>query len=343
MTHPGPSAPVRTAAVVGLGDVATVHLEAIADLPGIELVAVCDTDPTALAAAADANAVPGFADVTSMLAQVRPDVVHVCTPHDQHTPVVLECIAAGVAVLVEKPLAHSVAEAQRTVAAAEASDVKVGVCLQNRYNITSQTAREVLDSGVLGEVIGATGTVMWTRTPEYYRVKPWRGRWASAGGGLLINQAIHTLDLLQWLLGDVVEVSGHAATRVYGDLIEVEDSAEAVLQHAGGGRSVFFGTLANVVNHPVTLDITCTNGSLSLRGDLTITYPDGRVEVVAEREAPSGGRAYWGVSHQVLIEDFYARLDDDEPYWLGPREALKCLQIVTDIYAQSFPPVDAGT
>lgn len=326
---------MNTAAVVGCGDVAVVHFEAIEALTGIELVAVCDTDPVTLATTAAEYGVPGYSDVGTMLEQLRPDVVHVCTPHDQHLPVVLECLAAGVDVLTEKPLAHTREGAERIVAAAEASDSRVGVCLQNRYNLTSQAAREVLDTGKLGAVVGATGTVMWTRTPDYYRAKPWRGRWANAGGGLLINQAIHTIDLLQWLVGDVSEVSGHVATRVYGDVIEVEDSAEIVLTHSDGVRSIFFGTLGNVVNAPVSIDITAERGSLSLRGDLTITHADGRVETVKEREAPSGGRTYWGVSHEILVDDFYRRLGDDEPFWLSPREALKSLRIVTDVYTQT--------
>lgn len=326
----------RTAAVVGLGDVAVIHLEAIEAIDGIDLVAVCDTDPAALARGVEEYGVPGFADVATMLAEVRPDVVHVCTPHDQHVPVVLACLAAGVNVLTEKPLANTVAQAEEIVAAAAAApEVRIGVCFQNRYNTTAQAMRAVLDSGELGRVLGATATVMWTRIPEYYRVKPWRGTWDRAGGGLLINQAIHTVDLVQWLLGEVVAVSGNAATRVYGDVIEVEDSAEIVLNHADGARSVFFGTLGNVVNHPVTIDISAERGSLSLRGNLTITREDGSVEVVEEREAPSGGRTYWGVSHEILIQDFYDRLEDAEPYWISPAEALKSLRIVTDVYAQS--------
>ncbi|MDN5797970.1 MAG: Gfo/Idh/MocA family oxidoreductase [Intrasporangium sp.] len=322
------------AAVVGCGDVATVHLEAIDAIDGIELVALCDRDPDALARAAAGQDVPGFADVEAMIRQTRPDVVHVCTPHDEHVPVALAALATGTSVLVEKPLAHVMTAAEQLVRAAEDSSVKIGVCLQNRYNTTSQAARTVLDSGELGRVIGATATVMWTRTPDYYRAKPWRGRWERAGGGLLINQALHTIDLLQWLIGDVVDVSGQVATRVYGDVIEVEDTAEMVLRHEGGARSVFFGTLCGVVNHPVTMQITAERGTLSLDGDLTISYADGRVEHVAERAAPSAGRTYWGVSHEVLIADFYDRLGDPEPFWISPSEALKSLRIVTDVYAR---------
>ncbi|WP_347350738.1 Gfo/Idh/MocA family oxidoreductase [Intrasporangium sp.] len=332
----------RRAAVVGCGDVATVHLEAIEAIAGIELVAVCDSDPETLAGAVAAQGVPGFADVEAMVRQVRPDVVHVCTPHDEHVPVALACLDLDTPVLVEKPLAHTVAAAEQLVRAAETGSTKVGVCLQNRYNTTAQAARAVLDSGELGRVVGATATVMWTRAPEYYRVKPWRGRWDRAGGGLLINQALHTIDLLQWLLGEVVEVSGRAATRLYGDVIEVEDTAEMVLHHDGGARSVFFGTLCAVANHPVTLQVTAEHGTLSLNRDLRIAYADGRVEHVTERAAPSAGRTYWGVSHEVLIADFYDRLDDPEPFWISPAEALKSLRIVTDVYAQSRATPPAG-
>ena len=102
-------------------------------------------------------------------------------------------------------------------------------------------------------------------------------------------------------------------------MIEVEDTAEMVLEHANGARTVFYATVANTVNAPVTLDITTERATLSLRGDLTVTHADGRVEVVPERKAASGGRAYWGVSHELLIRDFYDRLGDPEPFWISPR------------------------
>ncbi|TDD05201.1 Gfo/Idh/MocA family oxidoreductase [Saccharopolyspora terrae] len=322
-----------TAAVIGCGDVSAVHLDAIAALEDVELVAVCDTDPAALTTTAERCGVAGFADHRALLEAVRPDVAHVCTPHHQHAPVALDLLDAGVHVLVEKPLAHTLDEAERLVEAAERSRSRVGVCFQNRYNATAQAAREVLDSGELGPVRGATATVMWTRTPDYYRAKPWRGRWATAGGGLLINQAIHTLDLVQWLVGEVVEVQGRASTRQH--LIEVEDTAEMLLTHDGGARSLVFGSLANVVHAPVTIDITAERGTLSIRGDLTITHADGRVRTVAERRSSSNGRSYWGASHEALIRDFYAQLGEDEPFWISPREATKALRVLTEVYAQS--------
>jgi UDP-N-acetyl-2-amino-2-deoxyglucuronate dehydrogenase len=328
---------VATAALIGCGDVSAIHLEAIAALDGIELAAVCDTDPDRLDAAAKALSVPGFADHRQLIDSVRPDVVHICTPHDQHAQVAIDCLEQGVHVITEKPLAHTVKDGLRLIEAAEQNPAKIAVCFQNRYNAGVAAIHRLLTSGAVGEVTGAGATVMWHRTAEYYRDRPWRGRWSTSGGGLLMNQAIHTVDLVQWLVGPVTRVRGHAATHLLGDVIEVEDTAEMVLDHANGARSVFYATVANTENAPVTLDIITERATLSLRGDLTVSYADGRVEVVPERRAASGGRSYWGVSHELLIRDFYDRLGDPEPFWISPQEAAKSLAIVKDVYAQSYP------
>jgi UDP-N-acetyl-2-amino-2-deoxyglucuronate dehydrogenase len=328
---------MTTAAIIGCGDVSTIHIEALSAMADAEIIAVCDPDPGRLAAAAEQLGVPGFADHHALLDAVRPDVVHICTPHNQHANLAIDFLERGVNVIVEKPVALSVSEAQQLIEVAERSSAKIAVCFQNRYNLTSQRMHELLSSGDLGTVLGASATVLWYRNADYYRDRPWRGTWAGGGGGMMMNQAIHTVDLLQWLLGDVTSVSGHASTRWLGDTIEVEDTAEFVAHHNGGTRSVFYATVANAVNAPVTIDVVTEKATLSLRGDLRISYADGSVEVVPERQAPSGGRSYWGVSHELLIRDFYAGLDEAQPFWISPREGAKSLAIVQEIYRQSYP------
>lgn len=325
------------AAVIGCGDVSAVHFEAIAKLDGARLAGVCDSDPGRLAAAVAAYGVPGFPDHLSLIEAVGPDVVHITTPHNMHASIAADCLERGVNVIVEKPLAHTLEEGNRLVEAAKASNAKIAVCFQNRYNATAQAMYALLSSGEMGGIVGASATVLWHRDADYYRSRPWRGTWEGGGGGLMMNQAIHTVDLLQWLVGDVVSLSGHAATRFLGETIDVEDTAEFVAKHANGARSAFYATLANAVNAPVTLDIVTEKATLSLRGNLTITYADGRVEVVPERVVASGGRAYWGVSHELLITDFYARVGDEGPFWINPEEAEKSLKIVKEIYRQSYP------
>ena len=328
---------MKTAAVIGCGDVSIVHFEAIEALADVQLVAVCDVDPDNAARASTGYGVPSFASHVELLSAMRPDVVHVTTPHDQHVQPAIDALTAGVHVVVEKPVAHTRSEADRLVAAAEQPGApKIAVCFQNRYNATSQAMAELLASGRLGSVLGGSATVCWHRPPAYYQSRPWRGQVDRSGGGVLINQAIHSVDLLQWLLGDVRAVWGQANRLALGD-VEVEDTAHIVLDHEGGARSVFFATNANATDSPVTLEIVTEAAELFLRRDLTVRYADGRVEVVEERTSASAGRGYWGVSHKHLIADFYARLDEPEPFWISPREASKSLDILSRVYASSSP------
>lgn len=331
------SAETRRVAVIGCGDVSSVHFAAIQAMSGAELIAVGDVDRSRLAAAAAAYGVPGFADHRQLLREVHPDVVHIATPHYTHMQLAVDALEAGVNVILEKPLAHTRADGQRLVEAAERSSARIAVCLQNRYNRPVQAAYELLKAGRLGAVIGASGTVFWHRDAAYYRDRPWRGRWATGGGGLLMNQAIHTIDLLQWLVGDVIETNGGVATRLLGDVIEVEDTADLVMRHANGAVSTFFATLSNAVNAPVTIDITAEGATLSLSDKLIVTHADGRVEVVRERALTPGARAYWGVSHELLIRDFFSSLDEDGPFWIDPQEAQKSLNIIQDVYDQALP------
>jgi UDP-N-acetyl-2-amino-2-deoxyglucuronate dehydrogenase len=325
---------MTTAAMIGCGDVSVVHLEAIEAHADAQLVAVCDVDPAAAARAGERYGVPSFASHRDLLSAIRPDVVHIATPHDQHVQPAIDSLAAGVNVVLEKPVAHVLSEAARLVAAAEQQGApKIAVCFQNRYNATSQAAAALLAGGELGPVIGGSATVCWHRAPAYYQARPWRGRVDRSGGGALINQAIHSVDLLQWLLGEVRQVRGQASRLALGDVVDVEDTASLVLDHAGGARSVFFATNAGATDSPVTLEIVTEGAELFLRRDLTVRYADGRVEVIEERRATSSGRAYWGASHALLINDFYARLGDPEPFWISPREAAKSLDILSKVYA----------
>ncbi|MCZ2402447.1 Gfo/Idh/MocA family oxidoreductase [Paenarthrobacter sp. Z7-10] len=328
---------MRTAAVIGCGDVSAVHFGAISASPGIELAAVCDPDLDRRSAAVAHHGVAAYEDYETLLDAVHPDVVHICTPHHQHAAMAIAALERGINVILEKPLSHTLAGGKRLVQAAARSSARIGVCFQNRYNAPVQAMASLLGDGGLGAVTGAAGTVMWSRTPAYYLDRPWRGQWSTGGGGLLMNQAIHTLDLLQWLVGEVTEVRGHAGTRALAGVIEVEDTADLSLTHANGARSVFYATLANAVNAPVTLDIYTEKAVLNLRGALTVSYADGRVDVVPEREAVTDGRAYWGASHALLIQDFYRTLDEPGAFWISPSEALKSLRIIKDVYAQSYP------
>lgn len=239
---------MTNAAIVGCGDVATVHaeaLEALASDLGIKFVAVVDKDletaekfATGLGAAGDSSesSVKAYGSLPALFAKGKIDVLRITTPHDQHIGLALEALHHGVNVILEKPLANELDQAQRLIDYLDENPdgPKIAVCYQNRYNVSSQELRRLLDSGELGAINGAYSSVVWTRTPGYYTQKPWRGQQAHSGGDLLMNQAIHTLDLLQCFLGEATEVKGTVSTDKYADVIDVEDTAHAYIRHEPG-------------------------------------------------------------------------------------------------------------
>lgn len=326
---------MTTAAVVGIGDISALHLAAIAGNPTIDLVGVCDVDAERAEQAGQAHGVPWFTDHRELLAAVSPDVVHVTTPHHQHVPVALDALEAGSHVLTEKPIGHSVAEGQRLVDAAANTKLKVGVNFQNRYNPTAVAIREVVDCGRLGPIFGARGAVWWFRAAAYYARAPWRGQWNGSGGGVLINQAIHTLDLLLWYLGRAERVTGVASNLSLRGVIEVEDTATILIDHNSGVRSTFFATNAHHENADVEVEISGRDGSVSLAGG-TVRLTDATgTKVIATDEQATGERSYWGRGHAMLIEDFHAKLSDPEPFWITPEDGLAALQVLRQTYQQS--------
>lgn len=343
----------RRVAVVGLGDIAGVHLAALAELASTHLVGVCDVDAARADAAERRWDVPGFTDAATLFDTVRPDVVHLCLPHSEHAPVAAAALDAGVHVLTEKPLAESVAAGEALAGHArrafDTRGTRLGVCLQNRYNPTSLALRSALSSGEFGTVLGARAAVWWHRTLAYYAAAPWRGTWTGSGGGVLINQAIHTLDLLTWLLGEPESVAGHARTTTLAGHIEVEDTAHVHLTHPGGVRSVLFATNAHVANAPVQLEVTTDRGLLRLDDGVLQWLPAATdpaaveatdapapvARVLAEEAAVGGARSYWGASHAALIADFHAALDDARPFWIDADAALVSLRVLREVYAAS--------
>ncbi|WP_147916891.1 Gfo/Idh/MocA family protein [Ruania zhangjianzhongii] len=327
----------QSAAIVGCGDISTIHIDALTRLD-IPIVGVCDTVAERAEQVGTALGVPAFTDHTELLRRTSPEVVHVCTPHAEHLPVALDVLDGGHHLLVEKPLAATVAQGEQLVAAAEAAaarGVRTGVVLQNRYNPPNRRLHELISTGALGQVQGAKADVNWHRTADYYRARPWRGTWAGAGGGVMMNQAIHTLDLLLWLLGPAVEVRGHAATYALAEAIEVEDTAEFVIRHSGGARSTLFATNTYPLNSPVTVTVHAEHATAVVSGDLTVTWHDGRTETVEAAVPGSVGRSYWGDSHRLLIDDFYSRTGDSEPFWIGAAAGLAPVSTIAAVYDAS--------
>jgi len=219
--------------IYGYGKVAELHARAISSRPELELAAVCGRDPAKRQAFAARWSISARASAAEMAELDRVDAVIVTTPHPLHAAHSIECSAAGLHVIVEKPMALAVDECDRMIAAAERAGRRLGVISQRRWYPAARRVRAAIDSGALGSPILGQVIMLGWRDEAYYRSDPWRGSWAGEGGGVLVNQAPHQLDLLSWFMGPVVEVSAYWANLNH-PYIEVEDSAVAALRFPGG-------------------------------------------------------------------------------------------------------------
>ncbi|HWC59559.1 MAG TPA: Gfo/Idh/MocA family oxidoreductase [Verrucomicrobiae bacterium] len=221
-------------ALVGCGKVGHLHAAALRDLPESEFVAVCARTPEKAKAFAEKYRVAPFNDVREMIAKSGAEAIFVCTPHPEHAAPTIAAAQMGVHALVEKPLASSLTDCDAMLAAARANNTIIGTVCQRRFYPPAQRIRRAIDDGKIGKPVLGTATMFGWRDENYYKSDPWRGSWKLEGGGVLVNQAPHQLDMLIWFMGEIEEVFGYW-TNVNHPYIEVEDTAIAVVRFKNGG------------------------------------------------------------------------------------------------------------
>ncbi len=319
------------AAIIGCGAIHRLHANALQTIPNAQLTAVVDNIKYRAEDAAEMYGCPMYVDYHDVLSDESIDVVHICTPHHLHYSMTMDALEAGKHVLTEKPIATRVSDAEAMVSKAVQVGRRLGVTFQNRYNPNSRRAKELLEEGVLGDILGLKGLVIWHRNESYYNSEDWRGSWDLEGGGVLINQAIHTVDLMQWLGGPVTSVSGQIATHALSDFIEVEDMASGFLKFANGASGVFFATNDFSANCPVEVEIHGTKGSLIVRGDDLLLNGE-LVDIQSVTGQTVKNKSYWGLGHQDLISSFYTALESNSREYVPGEEGLKALAIIKGFY-----------
>ncbi len=323
------------AAIIGCGTIFGVHADAIAKNENTELVCVVDIDAKKAKEAANRYNCKYYADYIQMLDIEDIDVVHICTPHYLHAPMAIEAMKKGKHVLTEKPIAISVDDAHEMIKVSGETEKILGICFQNRYNETSLKIKEVLESGKVGKVIGIKGLVTWNRSREYYTKSNWKGTWEKEGGGVLINQAIHTLDLLQWFAGEIDSLKAQVDISLLEGIIEVEDTAHAAIKFNNGAIGIFYSTNCYPADSPVEIEIICEEATIKLCGELTINYGNGKVETINEIDKKTGYKSYWGCSHERLINDYYEKIINGDKFPISGEEAIKSIKIINSIYKSS--------
>lgn len=318
--------------VIGCGRISVTYAQAFRELQ--EEVQVCfAVDKVKERAQAFAQQFPGcgWSDRYQDLLDARPDVVHVCTPHFLHKEHVCRALRAGCHVLTEKPIALSIADAEEMMRTARESGRQLGVISQNRYIDGIREAKRLLDSGALGRVTGAWSTLNWHRPPSYYECD-WKGSWEKEGGGVVIDQAIHSIDLVRYLMGCEVESIQAQIDRRVLTSIEVEDVANAAIRFANGAVYSFFACNYYTSNSPIRVELSCERGSVLLTQDVVTICRDGVEHTLRPVQDQTAGERYWGNYHPAQLRDFYDRLRGGRPVTVAPRDAAKTLAVVLGIY-----------
>lgn len=325
--------------LVGCGGISKCHLNAINVLKDkdINLTAVADIIPERADNTAKENNCKAYYDYIDMLDNENPDVVHICTPHYLHVDMAVKALQRGINVVLEKPCGTSVDGLRRLIEAEAESDGKVAVCFQNRYNPSVVFAKELIDSRKYGEVKTARAIVTWRRDEDYYNADAWRGTLKQECGGVLINQAIHTHDLMQYLVGKkTATVEGRISNFHLKDTIEVEDSAGVYFTYDDGSRAVYFATTAAGGNSDPIVEIFCENAVIRVEGG-TVYKIGSSAEVIfsKESEADFVGKKEWGDSHTHLISDFYDCVKEDKPFFINAVEASRVVYELLAVYESS--------
>ena len=328
--------------VIGAGVVSESHLEAIPAVGDTEIIGLCDVDGTRGRQQAEKAGCPFVADRRELLAQ-GPDIVVICTPHPSHAPLTIEALESGAHVLVEKPLAVEVREADAMIAASEGADKLLAVNFQARFRPVIIRARELIDRGQLGALVRVSVLDPLYRPASYYRTAGWRGSWAGEGGGVLINQASHTLDLLCFLTGPPAKIWGTSLRR--SQPIEAEDTATAMFEYSDGA----VGTLAVSTTEAGVqqIELVGDRGRIQILGE-TLTYQRfdpplsehrktcqemfGQPQLTAVDESPerSGGG-----DHLDVHRDFATAVRTADPPRVPAREALWSLELANAVTLSS--------
>lgn len=331
-------------ALIGLGRIAPNHIRA-AKSNGLEIVAVCCRDPEELRLAMkrlelDHSKVRAYTDHRRLLSECAPELVAVATSSGAHAQIALDCIDSGANVLVEKPMAMSLEDADEMIRRAALKKVKLGVCHQNRFNKAIQKMHQAVEDQALGRMLYGTIQVRWSRGEAYYRQAAWRGTWAD-DGGCLMNQCIHGIDLLRWMMGnDVIDVTAVTARQRH-PYIEGEDLGLAIVRFANGGYGMIEGTV-NCYDDDFEerLCLFGTEGTVCVGGLATNRMETWRVrgETDADavcRENSQESENVYGSGHDLVYADMLQAIAEDRSPAIDGHAGRRALELVLAIYASA--------
>lgn len=327
-------------AIIGCGRISANHFAA-ALANGLDIVALCDVVPQRMAEQAAAfglEEVPQYTDYRRMLAETAIDLAAICTESGRHAAIALDCIDAGVHLIIEKPIALALTDADEIIRRSEAAGIVVSACHQNRFNKSVQKIRQAVEAGRFGRMLHGTAHIRWNRGESYYAQAPWRGTWEQDGGALM-NQCIHNIDLLRWMMGDEVEEVMAYTDNLIHPYIEAEDLGLALVRFRNGAYGIIEGT-TNVFpqNLEETLYLFGADGTVKAGGKSVniieewlfrdaLEDPEA-VKAIYHEDPPN----VYGFGHTPLYADVIAAITQGRAPYVTARDGRNALEMILAIY-----------
>lgn len=330
-------------AIIGTGSIAGLHLKALNDIPDIDVVALCSSNEKRATDAEEKHGVTTYSDIETMFDKEDIDVIIICTASGQHLEPCIAAAKRGIHVLSEKPLEVTMERAEKMIRVCEEHKVKLACIFQSRFKPDFRQLKEAVDNQKLGKLLLGNAYIKWYRPEDYYSSSPWRGTIKGDGGAALINQGIHTIDLLQNVMGPAKAVTAMVRTTVHD--IEGEDLGVAMIEFENGALGTIEGSTATYPGYPERLEVYGEKGSVILEGGKINAWNikgeediDHHQKDEKKNTGASDPMAIDYAYHKFQIEDFMAAIREDRDPVVTGREGLKALALIRAIYESS----DAG-
>jgi len=327
--------------IIGCGTIFPMHAESLKRIPGVKITAVCDIKQARAADKARLHGCSAYSDYKEMFSSESLDVVHICTPHYLHAPMILEAAKRGINILTEKPMALNPSDAKREIAAAKKAGITFGVISQNRFNPSSVLVKKRVKDGSLGKMKSAKLVLSYCKPDSFYRKSDWKGRKDKEGGGVVIDQAIHYLDILRWLSPSPIDYVESKVANRFHSFINVEDSAEGVIRFKNGFHASFYLINYYSYDDDPEIEIDCEKARVNIVKDSAkIKYSGGRIETAVPKKNEyinygGGVKSYWGYCHYNQIKDYYNSIRAGRKPAITGEDALKTQELVWAIYESS--------
>jgi predicted dehydrogenase len=331
-------------AIVGCGNIAPFHAEGIKNTEGAALIAVCDTDKTKAEKMASEFGAEAYTDYAEMLRNDNVDIVNICLPSGLHKPLSVQAAEAGKHVMVEKPLDITVEKCDAIINACRKNGVKLATIFPSRFKASTLAIKKAITDGRFGRLTLGDAVVKWYRSDEYYASGDWRGTWKFDGGGALMNQSIHYVDLIQDLMGPIESVSAHCSTIVKN--IEVEDTAVAIVKFKNGALGTIEGTTTAYPGLESVIAVHGEYGSAIIDGESLVTWqfadelPEDdeirkKLNITNSSGAADPTKSLSSAGHQLQIEDMVQAVNKDREPMVNGESGKKAVEIIRAIYQSS--------